>query len=110
MRDDALLFGQWGERLAPPKTLTVRGTYKVEDLAGLLEEAGIHVVLFPSICPETFSFTLSEVFAIGLPVVGFDLGAQGRRIREYDKGLVIPRDSSTDSDILSALRITAKLK
>jgi hypothetical protein len=46
--------------------------------------------LIPSVCPESYSFVLSEAFFAGLFPVAFDLGAQARRIREYGWGLLLP--------------------
>ncbi|MEP1766931.1 MAG: glycosyltransferase [Sulfitobacter sp.] len=55
----------------------VHGSYEVRDLPGLVARYGITGWLMPSIWPETFSFTTHEVLATGMPVVSFDLGAQG---------------------------------
>jgi glycosyltransferase involved in cell wall biosynthesis len=39
--------------------------------------------LFPSIWPETFSYVVAEMIALGLPIVAFDLGAPAERLRTY---------------------------
>lgn len=46
------------------------------------------MILFTSVVPETYSFVLSEMMSMGLPVVCLDIGAQGHRVREYEKGIV----------------------
>ena len=40
------------------------------------------LAFLPSIVPETWCFTLSEMWEAGLHVVAFDIGAQAERIRE----------------------------
>ena len=67
-------------------SLVVTGPYRREDLSALVESHGINIVLFPSICPETFSYVIEESMLLRLPIVGFDLGAPGERLRSYDLG------------------------
>lgn len=55
----------------------VHGSYELRDLSGLVARYRISGWLIPSIWPETFSFTTHEALATGMPVVSFDLGAQG---------------------------------
>lgn len=66
--------------------LTVTGPYRREDLVGLIEAHRANLFLFPSICPETFSYVTEELTLLGLPVVAFDLGAPGERLRSYEQG------------------------
>ncbi len=63
--------------------LRVTGTYRQEDLVDLIEGNGINMCFFPSICPETFSYVTEEMIRLGLPIVAFDLGAPGERLRGY---------------------------
>ena len=63
--------------------LRVTGTYRHEDLVDMIEANGINLFLFPSICPETFSYVTEEMILLGLPIVAFDLGAPGERLRSY---------------------------
>jgi glycosyltransferase involved in cell wall biosynthesis len=65
--------------------LRVTGTYRHEDLVDLIEANGINVFFFPSICPETFSYVTEEMIRLDLPIVAFDLGAPGERLRSYGK-------------------------
>lgn len=67
------------------KRLTVTGRYRREDLVGLIEVHGINMTLFPSICPETFSYVVEELVRLGVPIVAFDLGAPGERLRGYTR-------------------------
>lgn len=50
----------------------------------------------PSIWPETFSFVTHEALATGLPVYGFDIGAQGEALRRAPNGMAIPFDPDAD--------------
>jgi glycosyltransferase involved in cell wall biosynthesis len=63
--------------------LRITGTYRHEDLVDLIEANGINLCFFPSICPETFSYVTEEMILLGLPIVAFDLGAPGERLRTY---------------------------
>lgn len=65
------------------------GAYDIKDLPERFSNDGISVVFFSSIYPETFSFVTQECIDMGIPVVGFDIGASGDRIRTYRKGCVV---------------------
>jgi hypothetical protein len=69
--------------------LTVTGAYDRAELADLVERHGINVCFFPSIWPETFSYVVAELEALGLPIVAFDLGAPAERLRAYEKGRLV---------------------
>lgn len=59
----------------------VHGSYELRDLPGLVARYRITGWMIPSIWPETFSFTTHEALATGMPVISFDLGAQGDAVR-----------------------------
>lgn len=75
--------------------LTVTGEYKRGELVDRIEANGINVCLFPSICPETFSYVIEEMMLLALPIVAFDLGAPGERLRSYRNGLLCEDVSAT---------------
>jgi glycosyltransferase involved in cell wall biosynthesis len=60
--------------------LTVHGRYDPRDLPDLLGRYRVRLVAFPSAGPETFSFTLSETWAAGLPAIVPPFGALGERV------------------------------
>lgn len=66
------------------------GPYKRNELQQLLRENNIKLICIFSICPETYSYTLTESIAAGVPVLGIDIGAVGDRIRKYNLGWTIP--------------------
>ena len=72
--------------------LYVHGPYEVDALLGWLRAYDPHVVLFPNRMPESFSYTLSEVWSAGIPVIVPDEGALGERVRRHGGGwLLAPR-------------------
>jgi hypothetical protein len=73
----------------------VTGTYRQEDLVDLIEGNGINMCFFPSICPETFSYVTEEMIRLDLPIVAFDLGAPGERLRGYGKARLCSEVSAT---------------
>lgn len=68
------------------------GYYRAGTLASLLAKHEIGLVLLPSIVPESYSLTLSEVWRAGALVAAFDLGALGERLR-HGGGWLAPLDS-----------------
>jgi glycosyltransferase involved in cell wall biosynthesis len=63
--------------------LTVTGPYRRDDLVDLVEKHGINMLFFASVWPETFSYVVGEMMALGLPIVAFDMGAPAERLRAY---------------------------
>lgn len=66
------------------------GPYCEADLPKILSQ--IDVGLMPAQAPETFSYTLSEFFAGGVPVIGSNYGALSERIEDGVNGLKIAKD------------------
>jgi hypothetical protein len=48
------------------------------------------LMFYPSIWPETFSYTLSVAFMLNIPPLVFDLGAPAERVRTHSFGKIIP--------------------
>ncbi|KPF85190.1 hypothetical protein IP70_13485 [alpha proteobacterium AAP38] len=67
-------------------SLIIHGSYEREDFARHIGAIRPHLGAVLSIWPETFCYTLSELWATGLPVIGFDTGAVGDRIRAHGGG------------------------
>ncbi len=76
------------------------GKYINTDIKNIIEAEKISVVFFPSICPETFSYLVSELIILGIPIIGFNVGAQGDKINQYNKGFII--NDFTNEAILKA--------
>lgn len=70
------------------KKVEYLGRYNQKELPDLVIKSHVNFIIFPSLCPETFSYVISEIIAMNLPVICFDIGAQGERVEAYDKGVV----------------------
>ena len=69
--------------------LHLHGRYVRDEIVGLVARAAIDVTLILSPWPETFSYTLSESWAAGVPAVVLDTGAPAARVRASGAGLVV---------------------
>lgn len=70
------------------------GKYNRNDLPKLLKDNKINLICLLSIWPETYSYTLTESIASGIPVLAFDMGAIGDRIKENKYGWIIKNGTS----------------
>jgi glycosyltransferase involved in cell wall biosynthesis len=84
--------------------LTVHGRYEPRDLPALLAQYRVRLVAFPSAGPETFSFTLSEAWAAGWPVIVPPFGALAERVAEANAGWLW-----TDSEWRDEARMLARM-
>lgn len=78
------------------KHVKIIGKYNLSNLPDILIDNKINVVLFPSIWPETFSYLVSELIMLNIPIVSFNLGAQAEKIKKYKYGLVCNSLESKD--------------
>jgi FkbM family methyltransferase len=88
--------------------ITVTGNYEISNLPRLISEYKINVVFISSIVPETFSFTTSEAIKMKLPIICFDLGSQGSRVKNYDLGQVMPLNSTSKEILMAAQALLKK--
>jgi GT2 family glycosyltransferase/glycosyltransferase involved in cell wall biosynthesis len=95
-----VLIGYLDRRHGPwqsdDRVFTVHGRYRPQHLSGLLRDYGVDLVLFPSAGPETFSYTLSEAWAAGQPVLVPPIGALAERVRAHDAGFVMTDEQWRD--------------
>jgi glycosyltransferase involved in cell wall biosynthesis len=75
---------------------TVHGRYDSRDLPDLLAHYRVSLVLFPSAGPETFSYTLSEAWSAGRPVLVPPIGALPERVASTGAGWVMSDDEWRD--------------
>lgn len=91
------LFGSCSKRKynKTMKQYMYHGPYNRDDIHRLLVENNIQLALMIQIWEETYSYTLSECFACAIPVLSFDIGAQGERVVRNDCGYVMPIESTS---------------
>jgi len=78
--------GESGGQFAGLSNVKVVSEYNMADLNSHLIAISPHIGLLLSIVPETFSYTLSEMWAAGIPVLATRLGAFSDRIVEGENG------------------------
>lgn len=93
-----IIIGESSEKIDSP-AFSITGRYKREDIPELTIKNDVDVFLIPSVCPETFSYTTSEIMSMGMPIAVFDLGAPAERVKDYSKGMILP-DAGMDTDEL----------
>ena len=76
------------------KNYIYHGKYKRDDLSDLLISNHIDLICFFQIWPETYSYTLNEAVATGIPVLSFDIGAGAERVKKYNLGWTIDMNSN----------------
>jgi glycosyltransferase involved in cell wall biosynthesis len=76
--------------------ITIHGRYHPDDLPDLLAHYRVSLVLFPSEGPETFSYTLSEIWRAGMPVLVPPIGALAERVAGARAGFVLTQEQWTD--------------
>ena len=84
-----VVIGHVDSTISMPRNVTIHGSYVPEDIPHLAEKYGLIGWLMPAVWPETFSFVTHEAIATGLPVVGFDLGAQAEALLRQPNGTVV---------------------
>jgi glycosyltransferase involved in cell wall biosynthesis len=88
--------------VADDARFAVHGRYEPRELPALLDLYRVALVLYPSAGPETFSYTLSEAWAAGRPVLVPPIGALAERVAASGGGWVMTeaewRDESSMLD------------
>lgn len=73
-----------------PGKLFVHGAFDDDAVPALLHAYGAQLALFPNAVPESFSYTLSDVWAAGIPVLAAPSGALAERIGAHGGGWLLP--------------------
>lgn len=79
--------------------------YQRDRLPALMDMIRPHAALLLSTVPETFSYTLSEMWSLDLPVVAVGLGALAERITDGENGMLVrpePRALAEAVHVLAA--------
>lgn len=72
------------------KNLNIIGGYTRENVVKTIHKADPDLILLLSNWPETFSYTLSEAIASGVPVIATDGGALRERVSKEAVGFLVP--------------------
>ncbi|HEX8013100.1 MAG TPA: glycosyltransferase [Casimicrobiaceae bacterium] len=75
---------------------TQHGPFDSREIGALLDHYRVRLVAYPSVGPETFSFTLSEAWAAGRPVVVPPIGALAERVAASGGGWVLSEEEWRD--------------
>lgn len=82
----------------------VHGSYDRVTLVPIMQEIDPDLVGIFSLWPETYSHTLTEAWAMGVPVVTTDIGAVAERIRDHGGGTFIPLgDAKAAAEIIDRM-------
>ncbi|MFG1426094.1 glycosyltransferase [Roseixanthobacter glucoisosaccharinicivorans] len=77
--------------------VVMHGSYEREQFIAKAEALKPNLGLLPSLWSETYCHVLTEMWAAGLPVLGYDIGAVGERIQAHSGGWLF---DSADVDLL----------
>jgi glycosyltransferase involved in cell wall biosynthesis len=88
---------------------TQHGPFDSREIGALLDHYRVRLVAYPSVGPETFSYTLSEAWAAGLPALVPPIGALAERVAATGAGWVMSGDEWRDEARMLD-RITAVLE
>src|SRR5262249_12950011 len=66
------------------------GVYRREEVVDLIRGYRLDVMVIASPWPETYSYTLSEAWLAGAPVIVGPLGAPAERVAQTGAGLIAP--------------------
>lgn len=93
------------DRLLATGKAFITGDYQPEEAVALIAAQAGGIGFLPSVVPETWGYTLSELWRAGLFVAAFNLGAQAERIRASGRGFLLPPDlpPSAVNDALLAI-------
>ena len=72
------------------------GKYERSDFNRIVSEIAPSFSLILSTCPETYSYTLTESWMAGLPVIASDLGALKQRITSTNGGWLVDYKNIND--------------
>jgi GT2 family glycosyltransferase/glycosyltransferase involved in cell wall biosynthesis len=102
---DILLLGcgRFGIPFENMPGIEIVQTYSHGELASHVAAFRPHAALMLSTVPESFSYTLSEMFALGLPVLATNLGAFAERIVEGKSGLLFEPNAESLLDLVCNL-------
>ena len=105
------LFGKANEKALMKNKINYKNhrPYKRGELPQLLIDNNIDLVCIFATWPETYSYTLTECYMAQIPVLTFDIGAVGDRVKKDGLGWTINLNTNT-SKILEKIQEISKNK
>lgn len=97
--------GDEGERFAELGDHCIVRRYERNELPAIIAALAPHAGLLLSVVPETFSYTLSELQAMGVPPVATRLGGFADRIDHDRTGFLFQPDAAALLELLHALDV-----
>ncbi|WP_188052248.1 glycoside hydrolase family 99-like domain-containing protein [Aureimonas fodinaquatilis] len=88
--------------------VNILGRYDNNHVTEKIIESGADIIFLSSICPETYSYALSEALTAGLYPVAFDIGAIASRIKSLEWGTVLPIQLQQDPEGLAKALIAIR--
>ena len=92
----------------PLEGIICHGLYDPAELFPRIEAIAPHLAWFPSQCPESYSYTLSETTQAGLPILASDLGSLSERLAGRRWSWLHPWDASPEGWLDRLLEIRAR--
>ncbi len=92
--------GEEGEAFRDQPGVALTPNFQHDELASIMAAIKPEVGLLLSVWPETFSYTLSELWLLGIPVVATDLGSFADRIQEGVNGFLCLPDAAAIAEKL----------
>ncbi|ADJ27858.1 glycosyltransferase family 4 protein [Nitrosococcus watsonii] len=97
--------GLFAQSFTDIKGITLVPDYNLAELSTLIQNFSPDCALLLSTLPETFSYTLSEMWALGIPTLATALGAFRERIQHGINGFLYP---PTAQDLIALVTSLAK--
>ena len=93
------------DRLVSAGKFVLHGKYSRGEEEAMVKDIKPHMAILPSLCPETWCHTLTECWAMGIPVFTFDTGALGERVKHVGGGWLMPLTSTPEEIFREIIRI-----
>jgi glycosyltransferase involved in cell wall biosynthesis len=85
------------------------GAYQEAELPGLIADARPHLIWFPALSPETYSYALSAAIEAGLPIVASHIGAFPERLEGHPWTWLAPPEASAATWLATLEAVRAAL-
>ncbi|WP_396329860.1 glycosyltransferase [Burkholderia anthina] len=98
------IMGSAADELISAPGVVYHGKYNREDFGEIVQKINPHIGAVFSISLETYCHTLTEMWSLGIPVLAYDLGAAGDRIKDTQAGW-LAEEVSPEAALATILRL-----